>query len=380
MSGEGRRTLVACCLLSSVLGSIHSYSLFLDPLEEQLGVGRAAVSSVYSAALLALTGAVLVGHGMFVRLRPSTLVAVVSAGAAVGLLIAGGLWSLPLVLVGYGLLFGGCNGLGYAFALQTAGEANPDRRGLAMGAVTSVYALGAALTGLLLNPLIGRWGAAVAFVSLAAIVLMVGLTASILIGEGSIGRSAEGGEAALPSVGGSVSWFWLGYGLAVLAGLMALGHAAALVDRGDDGSTLSGLAVVIAGLANALGGVVVALGVDRTGHRAWLVGLPIVSVVGLLTLLVSTSAATSVVAVGLVALAYGAVIAVYPVAVVSVFGEALYPVAYGRIFTAWGAAGLIGPTGAGAIFDRWASYSPGLAVAIGAGLMSALVADRLLEA
>ncbi len=376
MSASPGRALVACSLLSGALGTIHAYSLFIDHVEVALGVGRAAVSSVYSVALVALTAAVLGGHRVFPRLRPSLLVAVISVGATTGLWLAAFAGSLPVLIVGYGLLFGGFNGLGYAFALQLAGETNPDRRGLAMGAVTSAYALGATVASLALSPLLTRVGGTGGLMSLGATVPAAGLVAAGLLTKSSAPGQSGAADRESTIDRAKLIWFWLAYGLAVIAGLMALGHAAALIDHAGGSSAQSSLAVTVAGIANAIGGAVVALAVDRTRPRWWLVGLPLASAAGLVGLIIATTPAGAIVAVATVALGYGAVIAVYPVAVVDAFGESGYPRAYGRIFTAWGAAGLVGPVGAGAIFDAWGSYTPALAVACAAALLSASVALR----
>merc|ERR1712034_58009 len=66
--------------------------------------------------------------------------------------------------------------------------------------------------------------------------------------------------------------FWASYGLAVVAGLMALGHAAAIVDAagGPGGAT-----VVMAGLASAAGGAWIAATVDRAETARLLRRLPL---------------------------------------------------------------------------------------------------------
>jgi len=48
------------------------------------------------------------------------------------------------------------------------------------------------------------------------------------------------------------------------------------------------------------------------------------------------------IALGLIGYCYGAIIAIYPVAVVDVFGTLAAPRIYGQVFTAWGLAGLVG--------------------------------------
>ncbi len=72
---------------------------------------------------------------------------------------------------------------------------------------------------------------------------------------------------------------------------------------------------------------------------------------------------------------YGAIIAVYPVAIANRFGAA-GPRVYGRVFTAWGFAGLAAPWAAGAIYDLEASYTAALVVAAAISTVSALLVVR----
>ena len=75
----------------------------------------------------------------------------------------------------------------------------------------------------------------------------------------------------------------------------------------------------------------------------------------------------------LIGFSYGAIIAVYPVAISNYFGEA-GPRVYGQVFTAWGFAGLVAPWTAGLIFDGSDGYAPALVVAAVIAGLSALAA------
>lgn len=119
-SHAGVSTLVAASILAAVLGSVHAFSVFLAPLEAGFGASRAAVSLTYSLALVALTLAVLLGHRIYARWRASTFVTGVALIAAAGALIAAYSPTLTILWIGYGVLFGAANGLGYGFGLQIA--------------------------------------------------------------------------------------------------------------------------------------------------------------------------------------------------------------------------------------------------------------------
>ena len=71
---------------------------------------------------------------------------------------------------------------------------------------------------------------------------------------------------------------------------------------------------------------------------------------------------------------YGAIIAIYPTVINQRFGAIDGIRVYGKIFTAWGFAGLFGPWLAGRLYDLHADYSIALLIAAIAGLLSAVIA------
>ena len=120
------------------------------------------------------------------------------------------------------------------------------------------------------------------------------------------------------------------------------------------------------------------------GAFGW--GIPCVSVRGLLSALplvtalslagLAVFAGQTLVFLGLIGFAYGGTIAAYPAAIGREFG-ADGPRAYGRVFTAWGTAGLFAPWFAGQIFDWSSNYELALWVASGLGVVSILVALKI---
>jgi MFS family permease len=360
-------------LLSGVLGSIHAYSLFIESFESDLGVGRGEAGAPYSVALASLTVVVLVSHLLF-RLVPGPLVVLIaSGGAAIGLLLAASANSLAGVVLGYGVVFGAFNGLGYAFSLQRASESNPDRRGFALGLVTAAYALGGASTALVLDKQVAASGATSGLRWLAVAIAVTGIVTSVLLTNND--SPVHGSPARLSSANLRIlAPLWTAYLLAVLAGLMALGHAAAIV---DDAGGPGGAAVVAAGLASASGGLWIALVADRTATDRLLRLLPLGSAVVLVIAAVVSHGVVLMVSVAGIAFTYGALIAIYPLAVAQRFGQDGYSRAYGRVFTAWGTAGLVGPVGAGHLFEVTGSYRIPMFMAAVAAIGSAVVARQL---
>lgn len=111
---------------------------------------------------------------------------------------------------------------------------------------------------------------------------------------------------------------------------------------------------------------------DRWPVRWQLVSLPLFSAAALFGLALWTAVPLSIAALTVIGFAYGALIVAYPVAIAARFGPARFAKVYGRIFTAWGTAGLVAPWLAGALYDVTGTYAVALLLAGCTALLSAL--------
>lgn len=361
-------------LVTFVLGSVHAFSVLIVPLEQALAATRAEISLIYSFALLALTAAVLLGYRVYPLLPPWWLVASTCLAAAAGLWLAAGASNWWQLCAGYSLLFGFSNGIGYGFCLQLVGRVLPEIRGFAMGAVTAAYAVGSIVFARVFASLIAAESLSAALQTLAAVIALGGIFAALLLRLGQTGWG-DAGTAGTGAVRDRIKvvQFWLAYMAGVFSGLMAIGHAAgiALAKGADTG--LATLAAVTIGIGSAGGGFIAGWLVDRWPISRLLVGLPLLAAAALVAISLATAAGLAVLLLSLVGFAYGAIIAVYPVAISNDFGES-GPRAYGQVFTAWGFSGLVAPWSAGLIFDWRADYALAMLIAAGLALASALAA------
>lgn len=368
MRRSGTSVLFAASLVSAVLGSVHAFSVFLVPLEQMLEMGRGTISLTYSFALVFLTLTVLLGPRIYGRFRPEAIFLVVAMLGAVGPVIAAlstGVWG---VWLGYSMCFGVANGLGYGFGLQYAARANPERIGWAMGVVTAAYALGAAVAPLGFERAIAAGGFSLAMLALAGVVLTVGVLAAIIVGRTGVAYQDEEGTAGGPLRGSRIVWLWLGYGAGVAAGLMAIGHAAGIAEIAG---LVGWLAAAVLACCNLAGSLVAGALADRAPMRVLLSALPLITALSLAGLVLFAD--QTLVFLGLIGFAYGGTIAAYPAAVGREFGVD-GPRAYGRVFTAWGTAGLFAPWLAGQIFDWSAGYDAALWLASMLAVSSMLLA------
>jgi hypothetical protein len=382
LAAEGAATnrslsaLAGATVLSGSLGSLHAFSVLLPALESVTSAGRASVSLVYSAAIASLTVALLFVHHLFVRVHPSRLVIALGLAGAAGLAVAAATSRLPLVILGYGIIFGASNGVGYGLSLERAGTAWPTRKGLAVGIVTAAYAGSAMLFSQVFASLAKVGDASAALLVLAASILAASAVAATLFARTSLPLNIDAVPVEARRSDARLWLLWSGYGCGAVAGLMVMAHAAAIVAvrGGDIADGAAGTAAVAAG--NALGAFAAGWLTDRWSVRAALIAASALSTAAMLALTLTLSPAATIAGLGAVGVAYGGLIAVYPVAAIRFFGISQAPRAFGRIFTAWGIAGLIGPWLAGAIYDSSQSYDAAvLAAAAAAALCGGLSAS-----
>jgi MFS family permease len=298
--------------------------------------------------------------------------------ASAGLWLAAAAASWWQLLLGYSIAFGFANGLGYGFCLQLAGRVMPARRGMAMGAVTAAYAVGSIVFARVFAWRIATDSVSSALSSIAFAVLAATILAAVVMYR-------AGASYALPPEQTSIGQapqrrlllqYWFAYLTAVFAGLMAIGHAAGIAQSHSATAELAAWAAVTVGIGSALGGFVAGGLVDRWPVARFLVGLPLLSAFALLGIGAGADAVLTLALLAIVGFAYGAIIAIYPVAISTSFGEGGAR-AYGRVFIAWGLAGLVAPWCAGFIYDIRGEYGLAMLIAALVALLSSVSAGLL---
>jgi OFA family oxalate/formate antiporter-like MFS transporter len=368
--------LAASMLVTFVLGSVHAFSVFILPLELLLGLVRSQISLIYSLALVAITLAVTVGYRIYGMMPAWWLLFVTCLVAASGLLLAAGADSWWALVIGYSLVFGFSNGIGYGYSLQLAGRVMPRNKGFAMGAVTAAYAVGSIVFAKIFAWRIAQDSVASAFFAIAVALLLCGSLAALMLRYADTRYGLSGqveGRAAKPGDRSRLLQFWIAYLCSVFAGLMAIGHAAGIAESRGAGGELATWAAMIIGIGSALGGFVAGALVDRWSITRFLVGLPLMSAVALLCVGMTTGAVATLSLLGIVGFGYGAIIAIYPVAISNYF-DASGPRAYGRVFLAWGFAGLLAPWSAGMVYDLRGDYRLAMVIAAIVAVLSAICA------
>lgn len=378
-SRNGILVLLACMILTLALGSVHAFSIFLDNLEERFDVSRSEVSLIYSFALASITVSVFFGHHIYNRLHPVLLLSLIILISSAGCVLSAEAPNLYIVWLGYSVLFGGANGLGYGFALQCSAQANPSIKGLSMGCVTATYALGAALAPVPFEILLNRGGFTLAMNGLAIAMLIISPFVVYLLVKGkAILKVTEPKENNIvPGQRWLIVKLWFGYGTAVAAGLMIMGHATGIAKSGNIDDQQVVYAPIIIALFNMFGSLVGGWFSDKVTIRKSLMAFPALSIASLIIISLFGGSLVTVCGLALIGFTYGATIVAYPAAVVTLFGVVSGVRVYGRVFTAWGMAGLFAPWFAGVLFEHFGNYQIALATAASVGVVSVMIAYSL---
>lgn len=378
---QGTWVTLASMVLASVLGSVHAFSVFLEPMENYFQTSRSQVSLTYSFALLSLTVGVLLGHRFYSLLRPASFSIAVCGLALIGTLIAASATHIIIVWLGYSLLFGLANGLGYGFALQISAQSNLENKGFVMGLVTASYALGSVLSPWPLAFVLNNFGLMWAMLSLTlALFVIMPVVSGLLYWSRAQLHVSPPDHKHSPRVNQHVIFFfWLAYGLAVMAGLMAIGHATAIADEAGLNGQLILIAPSVLALFSMSGSLLGGWMADRVSFKVTLTVLPLLSALSLALLALFLVDISVLFGIGVTGFAYGAIISIYPAAIATHFGAVEGIRIYGKVFIAWGIAGFVGPWLAGSLYDLNGDYRLALIIASIAGLGSALVVFTLLN-
>jgi OFA family oxalate/formate antiporter-like MFS transporter len=303
--------------------------------------------------------------------------------AAVGIVIAGNSDSFWMVAFGYSVLFGAANGVGYGFALQISAQALPHKQGFAMGTVTAFYALGATLAPSIFSHGLAQggdeYGISAAMNMAGIIFVCAGLLTWILLRQSGVNFKSETNiqSVSQPSNHFLQILLWFGFGSGSLAGLMVLGHATGLVQSAGGNVAMSVTGAMMIALGNMVGGLLAGVLADRIRIGLLLILLPLISAFALMLALNNLSALLLLGTLTVVGFSYGAIIAVYPIAVLAIFGSAASSRIYGRVFTSWGFVGLLGPWLGGYFYDSSGQYNLAISAALASSLLSVLVAFML---
>ena len=359
-------------LMTLALGTLYAWSVFVTPLENEFGWKRAQTSSVFTFAVIMFAASLLLAGRLQDRFGPFWISLTGSILVSLSFLLFAHTYSLYSLYFFYGVLGGIGLGFGFGTVVPVMAKWFPDRTGLAIGLALLGFGGGSAIFGSIANlVLFPRFGWRTSCIVLSGIFLVMTMTAAFLLKNPMPNRHPTN-NFSIHSATTSRHQFtpgeilrtpafyllWLGFGLGSTAGLMVISQLIPFANsQGVSSATLATLGLVVGAFGNVSGRVLSGWLSDIMGRLNTLrvvIGLSCIAMPALYW--VGAHLTALYVLIYFVYFSYGAQASVIPTTVSDFWGTRHAGTNYGSLFTAWGFAGILGPTIGGVLFDRYRNY------------------------
>jgi len=381
---------VAGVIMQISLGAVYAWSVFRIPLTRTCGWTISQVTFAFTLAILMLGFAAFVG-GLWMRRSGPRVVAMVAGflyggGVALASLSAGRLYWLYL---SYGVIGGIGIGLGYIVPVATLVKWFPDKRGMITGIAVAGFGAGALITAPIASRLISSAGVLRTFAILGMIYFVAVTIPAFFMKDpppnyrpaGWVPSAAQQKERSTKIYNLSEAlrtWQW--YALWALlflntsAGISIISQAAPMAQEttGVTAVAAAGLVGIIS-IANGAGRFLWAWLSDLVGRRWVFLSMFVLQAVLFFILPRVQSFAGFTILCFIVLLCYGGGFGTMPAFAADYFGAENVGSIYGLMLTAWGFAGLLGPTLIANIRQSTGRYSHALSVIAVIMLCSAII-------
>jgi OFA family oxalate/formate antiporter-like MFS transporter len=392
--GSGNRwwRLAGGLLMTLALGTLYAWSVFVAPLEHEFGWKRAETSNVFTIAVVMFAVSFVLAGRLQDRFGPFWIAMTGGLLVSIGFFLCAYTTSLHYLFFCYGVLGGTGNGFGYATVVPVVAKWFPDKRGLAIGLALAGYGGGSAIFGPIADlEMFPHFGWRNTCMILGGIFFVMTMVASFLLKNpvasdhaimetGASTKGTGNSHAAtnqhpfLPSEVLRTPTFylmWLAFGLGSSAGLLVISQLVPFAkSQGVPSAALVTMSLVVGAAGNVSGRVVSGWLSDMLGRLNTLRVILAISTIAMPALYrVGAHVAALYLGVFVVYFCYGAQASVNPATVSDFWGTRHAGVNYGLLFSAWGVAGIIGPTIGGVLFDRYRNYE---AAFYAAGILAAI--------
>jgi len=367
--------VAAVTVLNLPLGSIYAFSVFLRPIEAELGLTRSALSLVFGLATVGFSLGMLIAPYAYGLTSAAGLIAICMSAATIGIALSATAGGLTQLLIGYGVLFGLGGGAAYIVGQQCVNMLVTTRKGLVNGYIVGLWPAGAMLAA----PLFGWANAAFGFRwtmgGLALALLLSGLAGIVLLNlSGAIlPRQVAGGASGDRRFAIFARLFTVFF-VAAAAGLTVLSQAAGMIAAygGTTGMALAATTAIAGGIAVARvsgGWLTDRYQVPYVGAFAQGFALT-----GAILLTLWPNPLVAAVALGMVGMGYGFISGCTAGAIAQYWPPADYGWIASRIYVAWCVAAISLPILAGHLFDLTRGYETAVIIAGCGNLVGVIVA------
>jgi len=364
-------------MLTLVLGSYYAISVFVLPLEHEFGWSRLQTSWVTTIGFSTVSLWMLLAGIVLDRKGVRLVAAIGGALYSLAFLLATQIHSLSSFYLTLGLCAGIGTGFGYIAPMAAGAKWFPDKRGLIVGVMLGGSGAGSGLFAPIATRLIEQAGWRSTCRTLAIIFFVITSLATWLIKDPGLDFQPPGRKpSAKPAAPGyrtdispgqmlrtATFWaLWFAYCMGATAGLMVISQLVPFVRGAGHGSAIAAFAVTTGALGNTSGRILSGWLSDYAGRLNTLRLVLLISGAAMPALYLQRRDVTLLYALlAMVYYCYGTQLSVYASTSADFFGTKFLGLNYGLLFTAWGAAGIIGPFLAGVVYSatgeyRWAFY------------------------
>jgi OFA family oxalate/formate antiporter-like MFS transporter len=374
------RVVVGGVSMNLALGSLYAWSVFVLPLEQEFGWTRAQTSWVFTIAIVTFA-ITFIFAGRMQDVRGPRLCAFLGAVlVSLGFFLASFTASLTYLYLIFAVVGAG-NGFGYATPMPVASKWFPDKRGLVVGLMVGGYGAGSAIIGPVASSLIQSMGWRPTFRLLGGLFFVMGMIGTWLLTNPPVGYRPPGWTP--PATATARRDFstaemlrtpqfyelWIAYCLGATAGLMTISQLVPFARSAGLGPAAATFAITVGAFGNAGGRILSGWLSDMMGRLTTLRVMVLASAVAMPALFIwRQEVLLFYIFVAAVYWCYGTQLSVFASATADLYGTRNLGLNYGVLFTAWGAAGILGPMIAARAYDasggyRYAFYAAsGLAV------------------
>jgi OFA family oxalate/formate antiporter-like MFS transporter len=362
--------VVGGILMNLALGSLYAWSVFVLPLEKEFGWTRAQTSWVFTIAIVFFALSFIVAGRIQDLKGPRLCAAIGGVLVSAGFMLASVTSSLIGLYLSFGVVVGLGNGFGYATPTPVGSKWFPDKRGLVIGLMVGGYGAGSAILGPLATQMVASMGWRPTFRLLGALFFVMTMTGTALLKNPPPGyRPPNWQPSAAAALAGrdrttremlATPMFyglWLAFCLGTTAGLMTISQLVPFARNAGMSATVATFAITVGAFGNAGGRILSGWMSDSLGRVRTLQTMILISAVAMPVLfLVRQQLLPFYALVAVVYWCYGTQLSVFASTTADFYGTKNLGTNYGVLFTAWGAAGILGPAIAGRVFDRFGDY------------------------
>lgn len=376
---KGRWILVVLgMIINMCLGTLYSWSVFVDPLTEYFStdLGQAVspndVLMPFSVFIAVFSVTMLLTGRYVEKFRPRTVTIIGGFFTGLGWLLASTAPSILELTVLFGVIGGMGVGIAYGATIAVAARWFPDRRGLAVGMTVLGVGFSAVMTANLAGYLIGVYGIMTTFLIFGIGILAITVPMALPLTFPPQGWKPRGWN---PPVAREVHYdvpefsrremirtpafygLWICYCIGSIGGLMAVSIAKPVAtDLVHIEAGLATSLVAFFALFNGGGRPLFGVLTDRINPRnTAMLSFVLIAAGGLLMWLAPTVSGY-IVAFALLWGCLGGWLAIAPTVTAQYFGISDYPRCYGVVFLAYGAGAIAGPQLAGIFKTTTGNY------------------------